>query len=79
MAMATKIGVGDSGRFLVKHRRTLVRLVAPGGFTGESFLEKCIPTLSEPTALVEGLHVFTFNQLAETEAWRQDLLGRLQS
>jgi methylenetetrahydrofolate reductase (NADPH) len=78
MAMATKIGVGESTRFLVKHRRTLVRLAAPGGFTGESFLQKCAPTLSEPTALVEGLHVFTFNQLAETEAWRQDLLRRLQ-
>ena len=24
----------------------------------------------EPGALVEGLHVFTFNQVAETEAWR---------
>ena len=79
MAMATKIGVGESSRFLVKHRRALVRLAAPGGFTGESFLEKCAPTLSEPTALVEGLHVFTFNQLAETETWRQDLLRRLQS
>ena len=49
---------------------------APGGFTGERFLEKCAPTLAEPTALVEGLHVFTFNQVAETEAWRQDLLSR---
>jgi methylenetetrahydrofolate reductase (NADPH) len=79
VAMATKIGVGESTRFLVKHRRTLVRLAAPGGFTGESFLEKCAPALGEPTALVEGLHVFTFNQLAETEAWRQDLLRRLQA
>ena len=26
-------------------------------------------------ALVEGLHVFTFNQIGETEAWRTDLLA----
>jgi methylenetetrahydrofolate reductase (NADPH) len=26
---------------------------------------------------VEGLHVYTFNQVAETEAWRQDWLKRL--
>lgn len=78
LAMATKIGVGESTRFLAKHKGTLVRLAAPGGFTGESFLEKCAPTLGEPTALVEGLHVFTFNQVAETEAWRQDLLARLR-
>ena len=49
----------------------------PGGFTGERFLEKCAPALAEPSALVEGLHVFTFNQVAETEAWRRDLLSRL--
>lgn len=78
LAMATKIGVGESTRFLVKHKGTFARLAAPGGFTGERFLEKCAPTLGEPTALVEGLHVFTFNQIAETEAWRQDLLSRLR-
>lgn len=77
LAMATKIGVGESTRFLAKHKGTFARLAAPGGFTGERFLEKCAPTLGEPEALVEGLHVFTFNQVAETEAWRQDLLSRL--
>lgn len=78
LGMATKIGVGESTRFLGKHKGTFARLAAPGGFTGERFLEKCAPTLAEPTALVEGLHVFTFNQVAETEAWRQDLLSRLR-
>ncbi|MGB0100419.1 MAG: methylenetetrahydrofolate reductase [Nocardioides sp.] len=78
LAMATKIGVGESTRFLAKHKGTFARLAAPGGFTGESFLERCAPTLGEPTALVEGLHVFTFNQIAETEDWRQDLLSRLR-
>ncbi|MBY9075341.1 methylenetetrahydrofolate reductase [Nocardioides sp. WL0053] len=77
LAMATKIGVGESTRFLVKHKGTLTRLAAPGGFTGERFLERSAGALSEPGALVEGLHVFTFNQVAETEAWRQGLLQRL--
>jgi methylenetetrahydrofolate reductase (NADPH) len=77
LAMATKIGVGESTRFLAKHKGTFARLAAPGGFTGESFLEKCAPTLSAPEALVEGLHVYTFNQIAETAAWRTDLLARL--
>jgi methylenetetrahydrofolate reductase (NADPH) len=78
LSMATKIGVGESTRFLAKHKGTFARLAAPGGFTGERFLEKCAPTLGEPTALVEGLHVFTFNQIAETEAWRRNLLNRLR-
>jgi len=77
LAMATKIGVGESTRFLNKHKGTFARLAAPGGFTGERFLEKCAPALSTPDANVEGLHVFTFNQVAATEAWRRDLLERL--
>jgi methylenetetrahydrofolate reductase (NADPH) len=77
LAMATRIGVGESTRFLNKNKGMFARLAAPGGFTGESFLEKCAPTLSAPEALVEGLHVYTFNQVAETAAWRRDLLARL--
>ncbi len=77
LGMATKIGVGDSSRFLSKQKGLMARLVAPGGFTGESFLTKCAPTVGEPEANVEGLHVYTFNQVAETEAWRKDWLRRL--
>ena len=79
LAMATKIGVGESTRFLVKHKGTLARLAAPGGFTGERFLEQCAPALAMPDAAVEGLHVFTFNQIEATEAWRNDLLRRLRA
>ena len=79
LGMATKIGVGDSTRFLAKNKSLFARLAAPGGFTGESFLEKCAPALGKKGALVEGLHVFTFNQVAETEAWRTDMLQRLRS
>jgi methylenetetrahydrofolate reductase (NADPH) len=78
LGMATKIGVGDSSRFLAKQKGLMTRLVAPGGFTGESFLTKCAPTLGDPEANVPGLHVYTFNQVAETEAWRQDWLRRLE-
>ncbi|MDQ2796760.1 MAG: methylenetetrahydrofolate reductase [Actinomycetota bacterium] len=77
LMMATKIGVGESTRFLAKHRRTLTRLAAPGGFSGERFLERTAGALNAPHALVAGLHVFTFNQIAETERWRQDTLERL--
>jgi methylenetetrahydrofolate reductase (NADH) len=79
LGMATKIGVGESTRFLSKNKGLFARLAAPGGFTGERFLEQCAPALAAPGALVEGLHVFTFNQIAETEAWRTDLLARLRS
>jgi methylenetetrahydrofolate reductase (NADPH) len=77
LAMATKIGVGDSTRFLLKHKGTFARLAAPGGYTGERFLERSARTLTRPELKVTGLHVFTFNQVAETERWRRELVERL--
>ncbi len=77
LSMAAKIGVGESTRFLAKHKGTFARLAAPGGFTGERFLEKVAPALSAPGSLVEGLHVFTFNQVPATVEWRRTLLDRL--
>jgi len=77
LSMATKIGVGESTRFLAKHKGTFARLAAPGGFTGERFLEQVAASLAPPEMLVEGLHVFTFNQVAATAAWRRDLLEQL--
>jgi methylenetetrahydrofolate reductase (NADPH) len=77
LTMATKIGVGESTRFLAKNKGTFMRLAAPGGYTGESFLFACADVAARPESLIEGLHVFTFNQIAETEAWRQELLSRL--
>ncbi len=77
LGMATKIGVGESTRFLAKNKGMFARLAAPGGFTGERFLEQTAPAITKPSALVEGLHVFTFNQIAETEAWRIAMIDRL--
>ncbi len=77
LTMAGKIGVGESTRFLSKHKGTFARLAAPGGFTGEKFLQSCAAKLSDPEMGLEGLHVFTFNQVAETERWRTEFLDRL--
>lgn len=77
VSMAGKIGVGESTKFLVKQKGTFARLLAPGGFTGENFLRKCADALAAPGLGLEGLHVFTFNQLAATEKWRTGLLDQL--
>lgn len=76
LTMGAKIGVGDSLRFLTKQKRMLARISAPG-FTPERFLERFSRTSRNPAMAVEGLHVFTFNQVAETERWRQEALARL--
>ncbi len=77
LAMATRIGVGDSTRFLMKHKKMFARLAAPGGYTGEQFLERCAKTMARPESNVTGLHLYTFNQIAETERWCQEFQERL--
>ena len=79
LSMATKIGVSESARFLSKNKSVFARIAAPGGYSPEKFLEKIAPTTREATSHVEGLHLFTFNQVAETQAWRDDLIARLES
>lgn len=74
LAMATKIGVGESTRFLIKNTSNLAKIAAPG-YSPERFLDKTAGTLTAPESLVTGLHLFTFNQVAEVEAWRRRLLA----
>jgi methylenetetrahydrofolate reductase (NADPH) len=74
--MARRIGIAESARFAGKHLRWMARLSAsPGGYQPERFIERLASTLANPALGVEGLHLFTFNQLAEAEAWRRSLLG----
>jgi len=77
LAMATKIGVGESTRFLTKHASWFLRFAAPGGYSPDKLLLRTEETLTAPSAAVAGLHLFTFNQIAETETWRRGLLERL--
>ena len=74
LSMATKIGVGQSVKFLSSHVSTFARIAAPGGYSPERFLQKSAGFLADESMNVTGLHMFTFNQVAETEAWRQQLL-----
>ena len=77
LRMATKAGVAESARFLTGHTEWLLRLGTPTGYNPGRLLERTGATLADPASAVEGLHVFTFNQVRQTEQWRRDLLGRL--
>ncbi|HEX9032796.1 MAG TPA: methylenetetrahydrofolate reductase, partial [Streptosporangiaceae bacterium] len=73
--MAAKIGVADSARFLAGHSSAFLRLSAPGAYQPERLLSRLAGTLAAPESNVTGLHVFTFNQVRQSEEWRQRLLG----
>ncbi|MFE3580469.1 methylenetetrahydrofolate reductase [Streptomyces vinaceus] len=76
LSMATKIGVGESAKFLTRHPSWFLRFAAPGGYSPERLLRRAAPALGAPESAVAGLHLFTFNQIAETERWRRAMLER---
>ena len=77
LRMATRAGVAESARFLAGHTDWFLRLGTPGGYRPDRLLDRIGGTLSSPASVVEGLHLFTFNQVQQTEEWRRSLLGRL--
>ncbi|WP_165945582.1 methylenetetrahydrofolate reductase [Micromonospora sp. KC606] len=78
LRVATKIGVGESAKFLATNRSMFARIAAPGGYDPLRFLGRAAAVLGRDDMFVGGLHLFTFNQVAETEAWRASQLARLR-
>lgn len=73
--VATRIGVKDARRFVVKNLRFVTGMARSGGFykpTG--FVEALAPLLADQTARVTGFHLYTFNAVEATEAWRRSML-----
>jgi methylenetetrahydrofolate reductase (NADPH) len=75
--IATRIGVGDSVRYLSKHAGTVFKLL--GGYKPDELLENLGDTLTNESSNVAGFHIYTFNQLEKTERWRKDTLQKLGS
>ncbi|WP_337063463.1 methylenetetrahydrofolate reductase [Kineococcus sp. G2] len=71
------IGVGESARFLRKQPGLLRRFFTRRGYDPGPVVEGLADEFGAPGHHVTGLHVFTFNDVAGTEAWRQDALRRL--
>jgi methylenetetrahydrofolate reductase (NADH) len=77
LRMAAKAGVSESARFARGHKAWLMRAGAPGGYQPERLLDRTAAALVAPESAVRGLHVFTFNQIRQTEQWRRSLLDRV--
>jgi methylenetetrahydrofolate reductase (NADPH) len=74
--ISARIGVRDASRFVLKNTRFVGQLLASGGvYRPGGLLEKLSPLIANPAADVIGLHIYTFNQVAATEAWRREYLA----
>jgi methylenetetrahydrofolate reductase (NADPH) len=77
LRMAARAGVSESARFLAGHKDWFLRLGTPGGYSPQRLLDRSATALVAPASAVAGLHIFTFNQVRQTEQWRRSLLDRL--
>lgn len=75
LRVSTRIGIGESIRFLRKHGNFVTRFLQPGGFSPDKLIKGLSPVIVDPAGKVAGFHIFTFNDLDDTEAWRQKKLA----
>ena len=77
--ISRRVGVGDSVRFLRKTTGVLgfVRQLvgSRGKYTPDALVEGLAPHTADPELNIAGLHVYTFNQVPDTEEWRRDYLA----
>jgi methylenetetrahydrofolate reductase (NADPH) len=72
--ISMRVGIGDSLRFVRRQSGTVARLI--GGYQPDALVDGLLPTLADPAMGIAGWHLFTFNEIRRTEAWRRDLLTR---
>ena len=73
MTMGVRLGIGTSLRYLSKNRKAIGKMMTQRSFQPDQILR---PLARDIVALgIEGIHLYTFNQVAATEAWRERTLG----
>ncbi|MEP1122932.1 MAG: hypothetical protein ABJH68_03460 [Ilumatobacter sp.] len=77
MTMGVRLGVGTSLRYLTKNRRALGSLISQRSFEPDRLLAPLADDLDELG--IDGIHLYTLNQVDATERWRQRTLARNQT
>jgi methylenetetrahydrofolate reductase (NADPH) len=73
--LSLRIGVGQSVRFLSKQHGIVGNLVLGRAYEPEQLLYAIGDDLGDPALGIEGLHLFSFNQVAATAEWQQRVGG----
>ncbi|MQA34392.1 methylenetetrahydrofolate reductase [Modestobacter roseus] len=71
------LGIGESAKFLKKQQNLFWRFFVPGGYSPDTIIRGLAPHIGKPDNAIAGFHVFTFNDLEPTEAWRTRTLQNL--
>jgi methylenetetrahydrofolate reductase (NADPH) len=72
-------GVGESLKFLQKQQGMFWRFFVPGGYSPNKLINGLRSSMGAPDNNISDFHIFTFNELEGTEAWRLKMLQRFPS
>ncbi len=73
MTMGMRLGVGTSLRYLSKNRKAIGSLMTQRSFSPDALLRPLAGDLDRLG--IGGIHLYTFNQVADTEDWRTTALA----
>ncbi len=79
MRISGSIGLGESARFLKKYGNRFFRMLLPGRYSPDRLIKDLTPSLIDPQCKVKGFHVYTFNEMGKTEAWRREKLESIEA
>jgi methylenetetrahydrofolate reductase (NADPH) len=71
--LSLKIGVGASLRFLTKQHGLVGNLIKGGAYRPEELIHELVANSADTQLGIEGVHLFSFNQIDETVHWQQRL------
>ena len=78
LTISARIGVKDASKFVTRNLSFVGQLLKSGGIYKPTRLLKDLgPLLNDPVANVIDLHVYTFNNVPATVAWRDELSAKL--
>ena len=78
LSISARIGVRDASRFVLKNTRLVGAILRSGGlYRPTNLVRDLAATIADPAANVLGFHIYTFNNVAATEAWRQEQIAAL--
>ena len=78
MKTSLRIGVGDSLRYLRRNPGTAMELMKSAVYLPDKLLLALAPYQADPECAIAGYHLFCFNQVERTEAWRHETLNALK-
>lgn len=78
LRVSMRIGIGDSVRFLRGNRSTALRLLRARGYRPDALVRGLAEGLREGRCDIEGLHLYTFNQVERSARWAAQARARAE-